>query len=337
MRYQNTPASRVARLTIRAGAVASALMLVYSSWTSLAPALAASLEGPAQVVTPGSTGGAPLAAGDSDTDFTLKLPTGAACAGDSANDEWRWQTYIVPQSTDPATLQFGNQSPTNPGTGANFTQALYTNTGSPVTNQQTADKTPPSNTGPIINIPAMDFAVWGPGDIGPGTYNVGIACTKGPASTTQLDRFWNTTMTFTTAASGQGGPARVTWTSAAAPASTTTTAPGTGATTTTTSAAGGPTTTTASAGATTTTTSASGGATTTTLVRTTTSVASFGTTATTSEATTFSANANIGGSGIARTGTDSRNPVMWAGLLILFGSVLYALGVQAPLQHGRRR
>ncbi len=272
MQFRHTTVNRMLRLIARWGAVGSGVMLVVSLSASLTAAHAAgTLQGSAQVVGPATnpqTSGQPMTSGDSASDFKLKLPSDAACAGDSTNDEWRWQTYIVPSSTDPANLQFANQGPTSPATGANFKQALYTTTGSAVTNQQTADKTPPSTEGPILSIPDMDFAVWGPGDIGPGTYNVGIACTKGPASATQMDRFWNTQMTFTTAATG-GGPAQVTWTaqsSASTSTTTSTTVAGATTTTTTTTTTPGATTTTTSTTSTTiaggTATTAAGGATT---------------------------------------------------------------------------
>ena len=56
----------------------------------------------------------------------------------------------------------------------------------------------------------MNYQRLAPGDIPAGTYNIGIACTLGRPSATQMKSFWNTQMTFTTNAAG--GPAQVNWT-----------------------------------------------------------------------------------------------------------------------------
>lgn len=154
--------------------------------------------------------------GSSGTSFTLSLPSGAACPGDSPNDGYRWQTYMVPSSVDPATLTFGSSGPLPTGVGANFRQPLYTTTGSPVVNRQTPAADTPGGPGPIINIPATDYAVFAPGDIPAGVYNIGIACTLGSPSATQMKNFWNVQKTFTTNAAG--GPAQVDWSVGAVPA-----------------------------------------------------------------------------------------------------------------------
>jgi len=254
---------------------AAAFFLATSMWAWLTPARAASLEGAAEVVSAGSTGGQPLTSGGSATDFTLKLPANAACAGDSANANWRWQTYMVVGGVDPATLQFGAQGPTPAGNGAEFSQPLYTPTASPVVNRNTADAASAGGPGPIVNIPAFDFSVWGPGDIPAGTYNVGVACTLGSASATQLDRYWNAQMTFTTAPADS--PAQVTWTAASTPPTTTTTV--------------APTTTTSTTAVATTTTTMPGATTTTTIPGATTTTVASGATTTTS--TTTASNSTI--------------------------------------------
>jgi hypothetical protein len=52
-----------------------------------------------------------------------------------------------------------------------------------------ADK--PGGPGVIINVPSFDFGVLSTDDLPRGIYAIGIACTKGPPSPTQLDRFWS--------------------------------------------------------------------------------------------------------------------------------------------------
>lgn len=189
------------------------------AWAWWSPAWAATKAGDAQVVTPAegtSAGGLPLTGGSAATPFTLQLPSGASCRGDSANDGYRVQTYMVPERIDPATLQFGSVGPVPVGTGTAFRQPLFKTTSDPVVNTQTAAATRTPGPGPIVNIPAMNFSVYREGDIPAGTYNVGVACTKGPASPTQLDTYWNTKLVVT-AAPGTAAAA-ITWTVPSPPA-----------------------------------------------------------------------------------------------------------------------
>lgn len=239
MTSHNPLIRRTARLAARAGTIGSAAALAIGI-SGLSPSgvpgasAAATDAGAAQVITPVSApvgGGAPLNSGGSATDFSIKLPTGAACAGDSANDGYRVQSYRVPASVNPATLTFDASGPIGH-------QALYDTTGSPYVDKQTANADTPGGPGPIVNIADFDYGVYLPGDVTPGTYNLGIACTLGPASATQLDRFWNVQKSFVADAADE--PASVRWTvvaSSADPGPTTTTTTSTAQSTTTTSRA----------------------------------------------------------------------------------------------------
>lgn len=202
-------------------------LLIVGPWgigSISAPASAATNAGAAQVVVPedGRTGGGePLTTGGSATQFGLKLPAGAACTGDSAGGNYRWRTYMVPASVDPATLTFGSSGPLPPGSGSNFRQPLPDATGSPVIEKLTDQAATPGGPGLIIGIPAMSLNIYGPGDIPPGTYNIGIACTLGPQSATQLDKYWIVQLVVTSDPADL--PAGITWTSQSAPVTTTTT------------------------------------------------------------------------------------------------------------------
>jgi hypothetical protein len=300
----NTPKSgrrRYGQFVARAGVIGSALMFMVTAWSWLIPADAAATNaGNATVVDPSTN--QPKASGGSATDFTIKLPTSSACTGDSTNAGYRVQSYMVPSSVDPASLQFDSTGPAPNGFGSSFRQPLYDSTSNPYVNAQTATATTPGGPGPIINIPTFNFNVYEAGQIPAGPYNVGIACTKGAASATQLDKYWNVQMTFTTAASDR--PAQVTWTAAnAAPSTTTTTAASGGSTTTT---AAGATTSTTNPGGTTTTTNASGGSTTTTAASggTTTTTISATATATDSSGAAIAANSTLtGGQSLTISGT----------------------------------
>lgn len=171
---------------------------------------AATRAGNATVVAPYDNQSAPtpIAGGTSATSFSLKLPASASCPGDSANAGYRVQSYMVPASIDPATLQFGSVGPVPVGTGVHFRQPLFDSHTNPYANAQTAAAVHAGDPGPIINIPAFTFSVFKTGDVPAGTYNIGIACTKGQASATQLDTFWGARMTLAPAGGGGGS---LTW------------------------------------------------------------------------------------------------------------------------------
>jgi hypothetical protein len=214
-----------------------------------------------------------LNAGGSTTIFSVTLPTGAACSGDTANHGYTVYGYIIPTSQDAGALTWDANGPVLPAgvpagnDGVNFHYTWYDTTGSAFVNQATA-----LTTGQVVQPGQFNWMVYSINGSGgtlvplpAGTYNVGIACVK-PDKTT--DKFWNVQETFTASntdpngeiwAVGSGGGGGTTTTTAAS--TTTTTAVGT----TTTTAAG--TTTTTGAGTTTTTGS---GTTTTTVPRTTT-------------------------------------------------------------------
>jgi len=207
--------------------VVSATMLVLSMWAALSQSAdsagAATSAGAAELITPSngtpSGGGALLTTGGSSTLFTVRLPAVANCTGDSANGNYRVQSYMVPSTVDPGGLTFDSSGPKPNGTGADFRQPLYTKVGgSGYTDAQTADAVTQPGPGQIINIPTFSLDVYSSTELLPGAYNVGIACTKGPASTTQVDKFWNLQMTVVT--DPTDSPTKIKWTVLASQATT---------------------------------------------------------------------------------------------------------------------
>ncbi len=184
------------------GVVVAALAAIAVPLMTATPASAAgSLQGPATISTQ---------SGDSNTNWNLTLPAGAACTGDSASGGYRVQSYMVPASVDPSTLQFGSGGPTPSGLGGSFAQPLFDTASNPYANVQTANASTAGGPGPILPPPSFNFKQFVPGNIPAGVYNLGIACTLGGASTTQMSNFWNVQMTVTTSASDTG-PAGITW------------------------------------------------------------------------------------------------------------------------------
>ncbi len=239
----------------RALHAAAALMMVAGVGVLFAGlAQASTLNGVATVASPGTT--TALTSGASDTQFTIVLPAGAACSGDTANGGYHIYSYLVPAGTALSTVTF-NQ---HPSTGL----GLFDETGSYYGPVNTA-----VNTGQVPTLP-NDFE-WGafiaahPSDLATllytggtsGVWEGGIACatTAGVVSDN-----WNTQFTFTKSNSDANG---FVWTDGQATTTTTTTTT-IPSTTTTTSGGATTTTTTSGGGATTTTTQASGDGTTTT-------------------------------------------------------------------------
>lgn len=173
--------------------------------------------GVAAVVTPTtddpSSSGLPLAAGDSSTDFSLRLPDGAACTGDSAGQDYRVHGYVVAASIDPSTLEFSGIDGPEPvqfgGPQESFRQPLHDADTSAYTAVQTANADEEGGPGFIINVPAFSFGVYEPGNVPPGRYNVGIACV-GPGRAPELDRYWNVELTVTEN-TADAGPAGIAW------------------------------------------------------------------------------------------------------------------------------
>jgi hypothetical protein len=286
-------------------------MLSLTAWglsTSGVPSASAAVAaGTATVIHPmdGSPqAGAPLTSGGSATAFSLLPPAGAGCLGDSANDSYKVQSYVVPSTVDPSTLTFDASGPVGMTVGAGFRQPLYNaETSGAYVDKLTLDNpgSPRPRPGEVINVPGFSFAAFTPGDLPAGTYNVGLACTLGPASATQLDRFWNVQLAVVAAAAD--APAGVTWSVQAPPAATTTTAGGS-----TTTTAGGSTTTTAA-----------GGSTTTTVRGSTTTLAAGGQP---TGGSTFVA----GLSTLPATGGSPMSLIAWSVMFLIFGRMAVLLG-----------
>ncbi|MDO8362471.1 MAG: fibronectin type III domain-containing protein [Actinomycetota bacterium] len=142
--------------------------------------------------------------GNSATSITLLPPSGAVCPGDSASGGYKWQTFMVASSVDPATLTYNASGPVSGG--AAFTQPMFA-AGTPVINKNTA-----VTTGLITGIPAVAMNVFAPGFVPAGAYTVGFACTLAGATVS----YWTAPITITTNAAG--GPAQIDYAYGAVPA-----------------------------------------------------------------------------------------------------------------------
>lgn len=114
----------------------------------------------------------PLTQGGSATYFSLRLPEGASCPGDSAHDQWRTQSFIIPTTDDPALIAYGVAGPEGAGQ-----HALYGVDTVPYAHQFLYPNDREGEPGLIPPIPPLSFAVFPPGVLADGDYRVGVACT----------------------------------------------------------------------------------------------------------------------------------------------------------------
>jgi hypothetical protein len=187
---------RVARLLL-AGTVAGASALALAA---PAGATTPTFEGPATLFN--NSTGRPDSGGSADL-FTVNLPAGAACPGDTTTGGYLIDTYLVPQSTAVTSLTFSGGFPSSG-------YSLYNSTNNHAFNAANTN----TGTGQIAGIPqtlqflnqvnhshptiATLLAV-------SGVWEAGIACELSGA----LTYYWNTQVTFTGSQTDAGG---FTWT-----------------------------------------------------------------------------------------------------------------------------
>jgi hypothetical protein len=183
---------------------AAALVLVVAGGWARPAAAEGERAGSAIVIDPG---GDPLDHGGSSTPFTLELPTGAACPGDSANDDYRIQSFVVPDGVDPAGLTYDSTMPVGEGL-----YALYEVNSNPFVQGLTAMAVNPGDPGVIDGLPTFDFVVFPPETLAEGVTHIGIACTL----FNETVRYWDTDIVLTDTPDDR--PAQLTWEAVGAPA-----------------------------------------------------------------------------------------------------------------------
>ena len=176
---------------------------------------------PASGATNNGTATLTQSSGTGATNFTINLGGSASCPGDG-NAGYRWQTFMIPAAADiDATLTFGSSGPTAVGT--EFRYPLFDVSGSPVVQKLPDIAVAPATTGGISGIPNFNFQVFSPTNIPDGAYKIGVACTLGVASVTQLKSYWSQQITITNDATNQDN-AKVDWIVTVVQTTTTTTA-----------------------------------------------------------------------------------------------------------------
>lgn len=153
-----------------------------------------------------SPDGTPLANGGSITPFTLQIPEGSTCPGDSANDDWRVQSFMIPVDDDPGEIEYGFSGPE----GTQF--PLFAADTRPYAHQLLPVNAGAGQPARIPDLPAMTFTIFPAGAIAMGTYRVGIACTYFRATAT----YWDAQIVLTESADDI--PSQFVWSVVDAPA-----------------------------------------------------------------------------------------------------------------------
>lgn len=128
--------------------------------------------------------------------FLLKPPARAACPGDSLNDDYRIQSFIVPATDDPGALEYESLKPVGDGR-----WALYNQWGSRWVQKMTSPNSGAGSPGLIDESPVLTLAYFKPGQLPAGTYRVGLACTYENATA----RYWDARIEFTPGDAGGPG------------------------------------------------------------------------------------------------------------------------------------
>jgi hypothetical protein len=136
----------------------------------------------------GPNAGKQITGGTGSTSFSFVLNGKSECQGDSADGNYRVQSFIVPQTVDPETLKFESTKPAGEGN-----WALYDVNTRPYVQDLTSVNDAPGKPGRIDSIPQLSFAVFPPGTLAPGLYRMGIACSLMNDAT----RIWETTIEIT--------------------------------------------------------------------------------------------------------------------------------------------
>jgi hypothetical protein len=132
-----------------------------------------------------------LREGDSTSAFTFRLPEGASCPGDSANDDWRVSTFLVPADTNLDTLTYQALRPD----GEAYRSLRYLD-GDIYVMEMTNANPGPGEPGLITPIPPLTMAWFETGSLEAGPYKMGIACTDASGA---VQRYWDTAVELTTA------------------------------------------------------------------------------------------------------------------------------------------
>lgn len=160
--------------------------------------------------------GRALDGGGSDTPFYLELEGESECPGDSANDQYRIDSYMVPVDADPTELVFtaGGPMPPEFKDYETFRMPLYKFSTDRYSGEVTGQAVEPGGPGPIPQLPPFTFGVYieepsvpdYEGGLPSGSYRIGVACTYAG----RMTNYWETTIELAQDAADE--PVGISWT-----------------------------------------------------------------------------------------------------------------------------
>ncbi len=124
-----------------------------------------------------------LEGGGSASEFTLRPPLDASCPGDSASENWRISSFIIPAEDDPTELVIGPFAPEGDGR-----WPLYKANTSAYINEALEQDFERGNPARILPLPPLSFAVFPTDILPPGRYTIGLVCSQWKVA----DRYWDT-------------------------------------------------------------------------------------------------------------------------------------------------
>ena len=150
--------------------------------------------------------------GGSATTFNVRFGGAAECPGDSANDDYRIYSFMVPSAlaADEVVYDGLGPSPRSLESYEDFRMPLFDVQTNEYTAGLTVEHENPGEPGLIAGLPTFSFGVFGPGEMPLGAYRIGISCTLH----NEVERFWDTEIVVTEDA---GDPSGFEWRVVGAP------------------------------------------------------------------------------------------------------------------------
>ena len=188
--------ARSVRRLLATGAVVATLPFLAAATVSTV-AGASTLNGIATIATPGTL--APLTSGGSATQFTVTLPAGAACTGDTASGNYHVFSYFVDPSVTITSLNFATQQPSAGFGLVDGSGAYYGPANTAITTGQVVQIPQNFQWAPVVTTDS----VYTPAQLAAQPYwNTGIACANASGAVTD---YWNAQVVFTATSSDSNG------------------------------------------------------------------------------------------------------------------------------------
>ena len=134
------------------------------------------------------------------------LPQDSTCPGDSANDQWRIDSFLLPAGEDPMDMVYTATGPEPAWTAGRYPLFGQAD-GLPISAQFLQRNTVVGKPGKILSIAVSSFTMVAQNQFPGGEYTLGMICTY----FNQPALYWDAAITIS-AAPADGDPTKLTWT-----------------------------------------------------------------------------------------------------------------------------